>query len=154
MLLPSRYVKVLLPVSPNNGIFTYAVPPPLEPFVGLGKRVLVPFHTNRLLTGLVLEEENNPPENIRVRRVEDVLDEHPLIGADTLQFWQWLSQYYCCSMGEVMAAALPSVLRIESESILVHNESFDALAHPGVMELLSDEEKIFLNALRLLPDGM
>jgi primosomal protein N' (replication factor Y) len=154
MLLPSRYVKVLLPVSPNNGIFTYAVPPPLEPFVGSGKRVLVPFHTNRLLTGLVLDEENNPPENIRVRRVEDVLDEYPLIGADTLQFWQWLSQYYCCSMGEVMAAALPSVLRIESESILVHNESFDAFAHPGVIELLSDEEKIFLNALRLLPDGM
>jgi len=147
------FVQVLLPVSPNGGIFTYAVPASLHPFVEPGKRVLVPFHTNRLLTGIVLKNQASIPEGIRIRRVEDVLDEKPLLSKKVLVFWEWMAAYYCCSQGEVLASALPSVLRIESETTLVYNNQFNEEEHPGVWEMLSDADKVLVNQLRLKPEG-
>jgi primosomal protein N' (replication factor Y) len=53
-----------------------------------------------------------------------VLDEQPLVYAHQLKLWEWMASYYMCSEGEVMQAALPSHLKLSSESILTYNEEF------------------------------
>ena len=61
------------------------------------------------MTGIVLKEHTDPlPTRVRLRDVLVVLDSAPVVSALQLQLWQWMSQYYMCTLGEVLAAALPA----------------------------------------------
>ena len=74
----------------------------------IGVRVLVPLG-RKTITGVVYRpHEGALPDTVKLREVLDVLDEQPVVTAYQLRLWEWLSQYYMCTMGEVMAAALPS----------------------------------------------
>ena len=54
-----------------------------------------------------------------------MLDESPLVSAEQLALWDWISAYYMCTTGEVMRAALPSGLRPESESKVQYNYRYE-----------------------------
>lgn len=99
-------VDVLLPLAIAD-VYTYSVPTTLAcPLPGT--RVMVPLG-KKSLTGIVRgmhEGELSP--NIRVRDIEAVLDEQPVVSPTQLQLWSWMAEYYLCTPGEVMAAALPS----------------------------------------------
>ena len=74
----------------------------------IGVRVLVPLG-RKTITGVVYRpHEGALPDTVKLREVLDILDEQPVVTAYQLRLWEWLSQYYMCTMGEVMAAALPS----------------------------------------------
>ena len=60
------------------------------------------------------------------------------------EFWQWLSAYYCCTIGEVMNAALPSGLKLDSETQVILHPSFD-----GNMDDLTDKEYLIYEALTI-----
>lgn len=104
------YADVLLPL-PLEGTFTYLVPQALQPTLAVGCRVLAPLGANKQVTGVVMALHANKPASARIKPLLDSLDTTPLLGEETLAFWAWIADYYCCTLGEVMNAALPAGLK-------------------------------------------
>lgn len=135
--------EILLPL-PVPQTYTYRIPEGLQPAAIFGKRVEVQFGKKKLYTGLIVhltEEEN---EDEKLKPIRDILDEHPVISAAHLAFWKWMAEYYNCHLGEVMNAALPAPLKIDSETILTLNKGFEY----DEMEL-DDEAFLISEALSL-----
>ena len=118
-------IQVILPL-PLQGTFTYGVPDDVRDMVGIGTRVLVQFGRKKYYTAIVAGIDQTPPKSYEVKEIMAVLDPHPALRYPQLKFWEWISDYYLCSVGEVMKAALPTGLKIESESVVTLNPEFDA----------------------------
>jgi len=74
----------------------------------------------------------------------------PLLYAQQLQLWQWMSEYYMCSEGEVMAAALPANFKLSSETILIYNEEIgEDFSHLNNEEFIVAEALLLKNQLQL-----
>ncbi|MCB9246509.1 MAG: primosomal protein N' [Flavobacteriales bacterium] len=112
------YAEVLLPLS-VQGTFTYRVPLELNDEVLAGKRVMVQFGRKKVYSGLIQSIHEQPPKDYQAKYILAVLDDTPLVPAQQLRFWEWMSTYYLCTIGEVMSAALPSAFKMESQSKLV-----------------------------------
>lgn len=111
-----NYAEVIIPL-PVRGTFTYAVPAELSAAVNRGCRVYVQFGARKYYTGIVVALHTNAPR-YAVKEIMAVLDEQPVTRAPQIKFWEWIADYYLCSVGEVYRAALPTGLRVESESYL------------------------------------
>ena len=74
----------------------------------IGCRVLVPLGKKSVIGIIYRRHGGELAPNIKVRDIIQVIDEQPIVTAKQLQLWEWLAEYYMCTMGEVMAAALPS----------------------------------------------
>lgn len=83
-----------------------------------GMRVLVPFGGKKIYTGIVFELHNNAPESFVAKEVISILDENPILPEEQIRFWNWLSEYYLCGLGEIYRFAFPSSLKLESETYL------------------------------------
>ncbi|MGM9836998.1 MAG: primosomal protein N' [Paludibacteraceae bacterium] len=102
----TRCIDVILPLA-ISGAYTYSVPEDI-PYPQAGMRVLVPLG-RKSITGVVLDRRNTPiQKNIALRDILCVLDQDPIVTKDQLNLWQWISEYYMCTLGEVLAAALPA----------------------------------------------
>lgn len=105
-----RLVDVILPLAIRD-CYTYSVPDDLTLPIP-GTRVLVPL-MKKEVRGVVLRTHTEPVEDSfaqKIRPVTAVLDAAPVVSQEQLALWQWMSGYYMCSLGDVMAAALPSGL--------------------------------------------
>jgi len=100
----SIYVDIALPL-PLKELFTYKVPD--DPMYAdiIGKRALVPFGS-RYLTGVIIQFNQNP-KNINIKPVLEILDEKRIFSENALKLTKWVSEYYFCSWGEVLKAAMP-----------------------------------------------
>ena len=96
--------------------FTYRVPQELEGRVAFGMRVIVPFGRSKLYSGLVVRAHTEAPQEWATKYIVDVMDERPVVSERQFRLWQWMADYYLCTLGEVMAAALPSALKLASET--------------------------------------
>ena len=74
----------------------------------IGCRVLVPLGKKSVIGIIYRKHEGELPANVKVRDVLQIVDETPIVTAEQIKLWEWLSSYYMCTLGEVMAAALPS----------------------------------------------
>ena len=129
------YCDVILPV-PVEGTFTYLLPEALADRVGEGFRVVVPFGKSKLYSGIVARKHSEPPAgDFELKAVVDVLDERAVVLPVQLRLWQWMAEYYMCPLGDVYKAAVPSGLRLESESTLTVNEDFDRWSQLKPQEL-------------------
>ncbi len=102
-------LKVAVSV-PLSRAFDY-LPPPGSALPAPGCRVRVPFGS-RQQTGVVIA--HSPDSDLapgRIRRCSAVLDEAPLLRSDDLELLHFTSDYYHHPIGEVVAAALPALLR-------------------------------------------
>lgn len=117
------YADLILPL-PLKDVFTYSVPEELQPGVSPGKRVLVPFGKKKIYSAIIRNIHENKPEGYEIRDIMSILDQEPLIMQVQLRFWEWMSSYYMCSLGEVLKAAMPSGLKLESETRLVPDPGF------------------------------
>ncbi len=108
------FVDVLLPL-PVAALFTYRVPLEMEPMMAFGKRVIVPFGRGKLYAALIVRVHTDPPQAV-AKYVLDVVDARPVISEKQYALWQWIADYYLCTLGEVMACALPSALKLASET--------------------------------------
>src|SRR5947208_624376 len=99
-----RYCDVSLPV-PVDRLFTYELPMPLRQHVRSGCRVWVPFGT-RKLTGVVFRTHYDQPTQ-EVREVLRLLDQEPVLDSELLHLGQWIAEYYCAPLGEVLKSMLP-----------------------------------------------
>ncbi len=137
------YATVILPVAVPKP-FTYYVP---EQFVGqvkMGVRVEVQFGKNKLYTALVIEVHHQAPEAYRAKAILSVVDDDPIIQPTQLKLWKWMASYYCCTLGEVMNAALPSNLKLTSETIITLGPLFD-----DDFSDLNDKEYLVAEALSI-----
>lgn len=136
-----RYVDVIVPL-PIAGQYTYSLPEEMAGRVCLGCRVVVPFGRKKFYTGLVTRIHEEAPEAYDTKDVSELLDERPVLLERQYKFWQWLSDYYLCTLGDVYKAALPSGMKLESETLVVYNPDFEAEAslterEQRVLDLLS-----------------
>ncbi|MGQ1945693.1 replication restart helicase PriA [Geofilum sp. OHC36d9] len=119
------FADIILPV-PLPLLFTYEIPSELKNEVQTGCRVVVSFGKKRMLSGVVFSLHNKAPEAYETKPILSVLDDAPVITTDQLQLWQWIADYYQCTLGEVYKAALPSGLKLESETRIACNSDFEA----------------------------
>lgn len=112
-----KFAQVVLPLN-LKGTFTYEVPEALMEEIQVGVRVLVSFGGKKIYTGLVFELHNNAPENFVPKEIISILDEFPILNEAQISFYNWLSEYYMCHLGEVYRYAFPGSLKLESETYL------------------------------------
>lgn len=131
-------VAVGLPVSKT---FHYLIPKRMRGSLQVGMRVLVPFKGHKV-TGFCLDLLDHPPEGIgeKLREVEELLDETPLIDPQMLRFYRWISHYYLHPIGEVIKTGLPPGLHLKSELILSLTEEGRRSLEKG--DLSTDHERI------------
>jgi len=133
----NTFVTVILPMAVPKP-YTYAVPEEWVSKVQVGVRVEVQFGPKRQYAALVLEVLNTSPGH-KTKSILSVIDDTPIIWAEQLRFWQWVGQYYCCTLGEVMHAALPANLKLASETSITLSPLFEG----DIMEL---EDRAYLIA--------
>ena len=138
------FADVILPI-PLPGTYTYRIPKDLEEHIELGSRVVVQFGKKKILTGVVKQVHQTVPKVYEAKYVLDSLDHAPVVNSYQLDFFAWLAQYYMCTIGEVLNAAMPSGLKLTSESLIQLNPESDAFR--SEMEY-SEKELAILNALK------
>lgn len=117
----SLYAEVIIPLAlPLN--YTWMVPERLIASLKIGCRVEVNLGKNKKYAGIVKTLSYDGPDFFEPKEVLNVLDTTPVVYEQQLQLWEWMANYYMCTQGEVMAAALPAHFKLSSETILVYNE--------------------------------
>jgi primosomal protein N' (replication factor Y) len=135
------FVEVILPLSLAKN-YTYRVPFDLNNEVEVGKRVVVNFGKHKIYTALISSITKSPPVAYEAKYIIDVIDSEPVINSTQLKFWSWMTEYYMCNEGDVMAAALPASLKLASETILILREDYDETID------LSEKEQIIIITLK------
>ncbi|WP_278569349.1 replication restart helicase PriA [Phocaeicola coprophilus] len=138
-----KYVDVIVPL-PIAGQYTYSLPEGWDEKVKEGCRVVVPFGRKKYYTAIITKVHQTPPEEYETKDVAEILDERPVLLARQYAFWKWMADYYLCTLGDVYKAALPSGMKLESETVVVYNPDFEAVEplterEQSVMNLLSAE---------------
>ncbi len=119
---PDTWVEVILPLAiPKT--YTYSVPFALNDRINIGCRAEVVFGKNKKYAGIIkLISRQSPP--YETKNILNIIDDEPIVYPQQIALWKWISEYYMCSEGEVMAAALPTHLKLSSEAILIFNEEY------------------------------
>lgn len=118
------YADVILPV-PLGTMFTYRIPEGLRGHIAVGLRVIVPFGPRKFYTAIVDGLHDNEPE-YEVKEIAGVLDSRPIVRNPQVKLWRWMADYYLCTLGDVMRAALPAGLKVESETNVEVNPDLSA----------------------------
>ncbi len=135
------FVDLILPVSVPN-LYTYGVPIELQPEMEIGKRVEVEFGKRKRYSAIIASIHNTKPDVYEPKAVLSVLDSQPIVTANQINFWNWMSDYYMANIGDVMNAALPSALNLNSET------KIQLIFEGNVDELeLNDDEFLLMEAL-------
>jgi primosomal protein N' (replication factor Y) len=120
------FVSIVFPIA-ISAAYTYSVPSELQSKIVIGKRVEAPIK-NKLYSGIIIAIDTLPPSQVtQVRNIVSVLDDFPIVNNYQLDFWKWMSEYYCSTLGEVMNAALPTSLKLESETKVIAHPDFDQI---------------------------
>ncbi|AUP78033.1 replication restart helicase PriA [Flavivirga eckloniae] len=116
----NHFIDVIIPV-PLKKLFTYSISASEFDFLKPGMRVAVPFGKSKIYTGIVFRVHNDPPIAYEAKDIQQILDDTPIVNNKQLQLWQWIADYYMCTLGDVMRAALPSAFILESETVILKN---------------------------------
>ena len=140
---PSKYfVDVILPLAlPKT--YTYQLNQKEAVIIKPGFRVAVQFGKQKIYTAVVKKVHSTSPQSYEPKPISMIMDDYPLVTNAQLKFWEWISNYYMCTEGEVLRSSLPSALLIESKSIIIIKE-----ATSKQIENLSDIEFIIYEALQ------
>lgn len=117
------FAELLLPV-PVPRLYTYRVPLNLNDRVRIGQRAIVQFGDRKIVTGLIRHLHEQPPKDFEAKYILELLDDFPSVNETQLQLFQWIADYYLCTLGEVMNAALPAGLKLSSESMVQLHPAF------------------------------
>jgi len=106
-------------------------------------RVAVPFGKSKIYTGLVHSIHNSPPQVYEAKPIHQILDDNPLVNEIQLKHWQWIADYYMCTLGEVFRSAVPSAFLLESETLILLNKRGEVDEND-----LKDDEFLVFEALQ------
>ncbi|MDD3593766.1 MAG: primosomal protein N' [Candidatus Gastranaerophilales bacterium] len=157
-----QYVQVLVDI-PNidTRTFSYKVSEDLKPKLKIGQIVLVPFGMQGAVNAFVVGFSNYLPANIKAKSIYQILEETPVFTLEYLNFLQWISAYYCCSLQSVIDTAVPASFISKSKKIVTlledgilggHDFSKEQLK---ILEILKEKQKTpqtsLLKAAKLTP---
>lgn len=120
--------------------------------VAVGARVQVRF-AGRSLTGVVVRALDTPSiDPAKVQPVAEVLDEVPIISPWQLSLCRWAARYYHHPLGEVLARAMPKVLRAGGSAQLPTETIWSLLqgVDDGELQTLAKRAKLQYAALEAL----
>ncbi|WP_339844295.1 primosomal protein N' [uncultured Dokdonia sp.] len=168
------FIDVILPIPVEN-TFTYLVSEAEYNYIQKGMRVAVPFGKKKVYASIVKNKHQQAPTIYEAKEIQQILDEDPIVTEEQLKFWSWIADYYMCTEGEVMRAALPKAFLLESETVIRLKEDgldidetalkddefliYEALQHRSelkvheVMDIL-DKKKILPSIQRLIDQGV
>ncbi|WP_405224528.1 primosomal protein N' [Dokdonia sp. Asnod1-B02] len=168
------FIDVILPIPVEN-TFTYLVSEAEYNYIQKGMRVAVPFGKKKVYASIVKNKHEQAPTIYEAKEIQQILDEDPIVTEEQLKFWSWIADYYMCTEGEVMRAALPKAFLLESETVIRLKEDgldidetslkddefliYEALQHRSelkvheVMDIL-DKKKILPSIQRLIDQGV
>ena len=131
--------NIILPF-PLNDTYIYYVPQAMEEHICVGQRVIVSFGAKRFFTGIVysLGEASNVAD---LKPIAEIIDNKPIVSQNQLLYWRRLADYYICSLGDIMRLALPSALRLQSDTTVIINEEITP-------DNLSDKESFVYSILK------
>ncbi|QCR21001.1 primosomal protein N' [Pontibacter sp. SGAir0037] len=133
------FADVILPL-PLPKLYTYRIPFEMNDDVSVGVRVIVQFGAKKVLSCIVAEIHENAPAEYQAKYILDVLDDKPIVTAPQLKLFRWIADYYMCTIGEVINAALPSALKLSSESRIQLHPHFNP--EEDEIPLAPQEERI------------
>ncbi len=136
-----RFADIVLPLAIPN-VYTYAVPVEIQKDLAFGQRVEVPVR-NKLYSGVVVDIHDRKPV-VKTRNIVSIIDSTPSITPTQYAFWKWISEYYCAYIGEVMNIALPTALKLASETkiVFIPSEGWEELE-------LTDDQYLVCEALSI-----
>lgn len=131
--------NIILPF-PLNDTYTYYVPQAMEGHICVGQRVIASFGAKRFFTGIVysLGEASDVAD---LKPIAEIIDNKPIVSQNQLLYWRRLADYYICSLGDIMRLALPSALRLQSDTTVIINEEITP-------DNLSDKESFVYSILQ------
>ncbi len=135
------FAEVILPL-PVSGTFTYRVPEAHCSEVAAGQRVVVQFGSKKIYTAIISSLHTIEPKQYEAKTILDILDPYPIVNHLQLNLWNWMAAYYMACLGDVMNAAIPSGLKLHSETRVILYPEF----HPRETEL-TDKEYLVAEAL-------
>ncbi|QTV05816.1 replication restart helicase PriA [Faecalibacter bovis] len=137
------FAELILPLN-LEGTFTYHLTDSDLQQIKIGQRVAVPFGTQKLYTGIIHSIHQNKPELYKTKGIHAFLDDEPIVTPFQIQFWEWISSYYMCTLGDVFRNAFPSALKLESQTFVrLINSDYENLHE------LNDNEYLVFEALKL-----
>ncbi len=141
MSAPTYFIDVILPLALPK-LYTYRIPAELNDDIGVGKRVVVNFGKTKLYTALIRNIKETPPRDYEAKYILSILDKEAIVTEKQFELWDWMADYYLCSLGEIMNAALPAGLKLQSETKLVLTNNYKE----NSMDL-DDKEFLIMEAL-------
>lgn len=143
------FAEIIIPLAlPRN--YTWQIPPHLLDKVAEGCRVEVVLGQQKKYAGIIKTLHHQKPVAFEPKYILNVLDTEPIVYKNEFSLWQWIAEYYMCTEGEVMAAALPSYFKLSSETILVFNGDYgDDFSHLDTEEYLVAEALHIKQELKL-----
>lgn len=144
--MKTYFVDVILPLAIGK-TYTYRVPNQFNDQAVVGKRVVVQFGKTKIYSAIIHAIHEIPPERYEAKYILDVLDEEAIVKSEQLALWEWIADYYLCQLGEVMQAALPSALKLASETKIIAAD-LNAVDRNE----LNDKEYLILDALDIAPE--
>ncbi|TXH60257.1 MAG: primosomal protein N' [Bacteroidia bacterium] len=137
------FAEVIIHLAlPTN--YTWQIPAHLLEKVKIGVRVEVNLGKNKKYAGIVKRIHTESPLFFEAKQILNVLDVTPILHQQQLDLWTWMADYYMCSEGEVLAAAVPSHFKLSSETVLIFNEEYG----DDFLEL-ENEEYLLAEALHI-----
>lgn len=140
--MTAYFIDVILPISVPK-LFTYVITEAESDFLKPGMRVAVPFGKRKVYTAVVYSIHQNPPLVYEAKPIYQILDNHITITTKQIELFEWIANYYMCTLGEVLRASLPSGFLIESETIIKSANKFNDLESS-----LTDDEFLIVEALQ------
>lgn len=118
------FAEVILPL-PLYATYTYSIPDEMAGEVQAGSRVLVQFGKKKYYTAIVEYTHSQAPAGYEVKPIMAVLDSSPIVRYPQIKLWNWIADYYLCAPGEVYKAAVPTGLKLESETFISANPDYE-----------------------------
>ena len=146
-----KYADVILPL-PLDSAFTYALPQEIASQVEAGCRLIVPFGNRKFYSGIVVRVHNDPPK-FNLKEAHELLDARPILLPSQMALWKWIAEYYLCTLGDVYNAALPTGMKLESETSIMLSPDylFDqtlSKSETNILEALDNGESAKIAALQ------
>jgi primosomal protein N' (replication factor Y) len=141
MATETIFADVIVPLSLPL-LYTYRIPQEWNNDVMAGQRVIVQFGKNKLYTGIIRRLHHTAPAAYEAKYIENILDDFPLINEQQFALWDWMAEYYLCSAGELMQAALPAGFKLSITSKFVLNHEI-AIDHAS----LTDKEYLLIEGI-------
>ncbi|HEX5003463.1 MAG TPA: primosomal protein N' [Bacteroidia bacterium] len=135
------FADIILPL-PLGKLYTYSIPEELVERAVPGVRAVVQFGKHKLYTGIIRVVHKEAPEHYTAKPLLEIPDHFPVVTHQQFRLWDWIAEYYLCSTGEIMQAALPSAMKLQSETVLAGAEGADL-----GLQIHTDEELKILKAV-------